>query len=62
MAGTAGGHDQIEGLGDSLLERGPKRLAVGNDAWSDNLQSEVLQSCHKDGPGRVLPLASRGTV
>jgi len=62
VAGTARGQDQIESLGDSVLERGPKRLAVGNDTWSDNLQPEVLQSCHKDGPGRVLPLASRGTV
>ena len=59
VAGTARGQDQIESLGDSVLERGPKRLAVGNDTWSDNLQPEVLQSCHKDGPGRVLPLASR---
>ena len=62
VSGTARGHDQIEGLDDSLLERGPKRLAVGSHAWSDNLQPEVLKSCHKDGPGRVLPLASRGTV
>ena len=62
VASTARGHDHIESLGDSLLERSPKRLAVGNDAWSGNLQPEVLQSFHKDGPGRVLSLASRGTV
>ena len=47
-----------EETGDVQLKEG----TGGVYPASDNLQPGVLQSCHKDGPGRVLPLASRGTV